>query len=60
MPTVKELKEQAKDAGIGGYSTMKKADLIAALKPASDYAWTTEAERQEARARYIADKQAKE
>jgi Rho termination factor, N-terminal domain. len=29
---VKELKELAKTKGIAGYSTMKKADLIAALQ----------------------------
>lgn len=30
--TLAELKAMAKDAGVKGYSTMKKADLIAALK----------------------------
>ncbi len=30
--TLAELKEKAKEAGIKGYSTMKKADLVAALK----------------------------
>ena len=30
--TVAELREIAKDKGVEGYSTMKKADLIAALK----------------------------
>ena len=30
--TVAELKEMAKDKGIEGYTTMKKADLIEALK----------------------------
>ena len=30
--TLTELKAKAKDAGVKGYSTMKKADLIAALK----------------------------
>lgn len=30
--TLADLKKKAKDAGVKGYSTMKKADLIAALK----------------------------
>lgn len=30
--TVAELKEMAKDKGINGYTTMKKAELVAALK----------------------------
>lgn len=29
--TVKELKERARDAGIDGFSTMNKADLVTAL-----------------------------
>lgn len=53
MPTVAELKDQAREAGIEGFSTMKKAELIAALEaPSGDYSWTTEAERQDARKRY--------
>ena len=30
--TLVELKEMAKDKGIKGYSTMKKADLVQSLK----------------------------
>lgn len=34
MPNVKELKDQAKAAGITGYSSMKKAELVKALEEA--------------------------
>ena len=32
--TVKALKDMAKDAGLGGYSTMKKAELVDLLAAA--------------------------